>query len=116
MDRMVAFCGIVCTECPAYIATQKDDDGERRRVAKQWSKMFNADITPESINCDGCLSSGGKIFNYCAVCEIRTCGIDKDLENCAHCEEYICERLGKWFEEVPEAKRVLDGIRRDLSN
>jgi len=115
MDRMVAFCGIVCTKCPAYIATQRDDDRERRKVAEQWSKTFNADITPESINCDGCLSSDGTIFNYCAVCEIRTCGMDKDVENCAHCEEYACEKLSKWFKEVPQAKRTLDGIRKDLT-
>lgn len=24
MEKMVAFCGIVCTECPAFIATQKE--------------------------------------------------------------------------------------------
>ena len=32
MDKMIAFCGIVCTECPAFLATQKDDDKERRKI------------------------------------------------------------------------------------
>ncbi len=55
MDKMIAFCGIVCTECPAFLATQKDDHNERMKVAELWSKEFKAEIKPEDINCDGCL-------------------------------------------------------------
>lgn len=40
MEKMIAFCGLTCTECPAFIATQKDDDKERKKVAKVWSKDF----------------------------------------------------------------------------
>lgn len=115
MERMVAFCGLVCTECPGYIATQKDNDEERRKVAEEWSKMFNADIKPESINCDGCLSSSGRLIEYCRTCEIRKCGLEKNVENCAHCEEYICEKLSKWFEQVPDSKKNLDEIRQKLA-
>jgi len=32
MDRIIAFCGLTCTECPAFIATWKDDDKERGKV------------------------------------------------------------------------------------
>ncbi|KUK85723.1 MAG: Uncharacterized protein XE03_1923 [candidate division TA06 bacterium 34_109] len=31
MDKMIAFCGLICTECPAFIATQKNDDIERKK-------------------------------------------------------------------------------------
>jgi len=55
MNKMIAFCGLTCTECLAFIATRKDDDKERQKVAKVWSKEFNSDIKPEDINCDGCL-------------------------------------------------------------
>ena len=34
MDKMIAFCGLTCTECPAFIATQKNDNKEREKVAK----------------------------------------------------------------------------------
>ncbi len=114
MERMVAFCGIVCSECPGYIATQKDDDEERRKVAEEWSKMFDVDIKPETVNCDGCLASTGKLIEFCRICEIRKCGLEKKVENCAHCEEYACEELSKWFEKVPDAKKTLDEIRKNL--
>lgn len=44
MEKMIAFCGIICTECPGFIATQRDSDEERRRVAESWSKIFNTEI------------------------------------------------------------------------
>ena len=33
MKRIIAFCGLVCTECPAFIATQKDDREALEQVA-----------------------------------------------------------------------------------
>ncbi len=79
MGEMIAFCGLDCNECPALIATQKDSDDERRRVAELWSKQFNANIKPEDINCDGCFSDTGRLFSYCKVCEIRKCGQERVL-------------------------------------
>jgi len=38
MNKMIAFCGLTCTECPAFIATRKDDDGERKKVAEFFAK------------------------------------------------------------------------------
>jgi len=34
MNKMIAFCGLNCTECPAFIATRKDDDEERKKVSE----------------------------------------------------------------------------------
>ncbi len=63
MDKMTAFCGIVCSECPALLATQEGDDSKRKKVAETWSKQFNVDIKPEQINCDGCASEGKTVFS-----------------------------------------------------
>lgn len=111
---MIAFCGTVCSECPALLATKNDDDNERKNTAELWSKRYNTDIKPEDINCDGCLSVGGKNFNYCNVCEIRRCGKERHLENCAYCDEYICKKLNKFFKIAPEGKTTLDEIKKGL--
>lgn len=113
MEKMIGFCGLICSECPAYLATQKDDDDERKKAAEMWSKEFNANMKPEDINCDGC-SDGERVFNYCKKCEIRKCGLEKNLKNCAYCEDYACEKLSKFFEMAPEAKKTLEKIRRDM--
>jgi hypothetical protein len=114
MKEMIAFCGLTCHDCGALLATQDDDDAKRAEVAQQWSKLFKVDIKSESINCDGCLSEGGQIFSYCEVCEIRKCAMEKDVMNCAYCNEYACEKLEKFFHMAPDAKKQFDEIRSSM--
>ncbi len=111
---MIAFCGIDCHECGAFLATKNNDDKKRSEVAKLWSRQFNADIKPADINCNGCRSDGQNIFGYCTVCEIRKCGKEKKLDNCAYCDEYACEKLGAILNMMPDAKKRLDEIRNRL--
>lgn len=110
--RIVAYCGIPCSDCPAYIATRKNDDALRRETAKKWSEMFKADIKPQDINCDGCPTDSERIFNHCRVCEIRKCGREKKVKNCAYCPEYPCQKLSAFLAQVPEAKATLEEIRK----
>ena len=110
---MLGICGIVCTDCPAYLSTQKDDDAERKKVAEMWSKEFNAVFKVEDINCDGCTVEGRHI-GHCSECEIRKCGMEKKVKNCAYCDSYPCETLTKFFEWVPDAKARLDEINKNL--
>lgn len=114
MEKMIAFCGITCTECPAFIATQKDDDNERRKVAEMWSKQFKSEIKPEDINCDGCLTENGQLFGFCRVCKIRECAMKKDVKNCAYCDDYPCEELNKFHKFAPDAKATLEKIRATI--
>jgi len=111
MEKIIAYCGIVCSDCPTFIATQKNDDEERMKVAKLWSKQYGGEYKTEDINCDGCLTKGPRVFSYCNMCEIRKCGQEKNVENCAYCEEYACGKLSKFFDEAPDAKKILDTIR-----
>ena len=55
METMVAYCGIMCSKCPVYLATQADDDKAREDVVKLWSKQYGMNIKPEDANYDGCL-------------------------------------------------------------
>jgi len=56
MEKMIGYCGIICSDCPVLTATQKDDDAERRRVAEIFTKQYGKEYKPEDINCDGCIS------------------------------------------------------------
>jgi hypothetical protein len=113
-EKMIAKCGLVCSECPAYIATQKNDDALRAETAKKWSEMFKADIKPADINCDGCQSESARLFSYCQTCEIRKCAREKKVETCADCPEYSCEKLDAFLAQVPEARKVLEGLRKRI--
>ena len=111
MERMLAYCGLTCTDCPAYIATQNDDDQERAKVAEMWSKEFGVSLQAEDVICDGCLSENGRRFKHCDVCKIRSCAISRQIANCAYCDEYVCNELNGILQYVPAAKENLDQIR-----
>lgn len=110
---MVACCGLTCTLCGAYVATQNDDDEERKKVAEKWSGVLETEIGLEQVNCDGCLS-GGRLFFYCRSCDIRKCCTEKNIENCAYCVDYPCKKLDNVFQAVPQARMTLDQIRNQI--
>ena len=114
MSQMTAFCGLVCSDCGAYIATQNNDDEKREEMAKLWSKLYNVDLKPSDINCDGCISDSDRLIGHCKVCEIRKCGKQKNIANCAYCDSYACEKLEGFFKMVPDAKKQLDSIKSNL--
>lgn len=110
-DRIVAYCGIVCSDCAAYTATQAGDEEALKQVVKQWKAEYDVlDLTVSMVLCDGCLTGEGRRCYHCADCEIRACGIERGVVNCAHCPDYACERLTKFFGFVPDARAVLDRV------
>jgi hypothetical protein len=114
MDRIVAYCGIVCSGCPGYVATQANDRAALERLAEQARKEHNLlDVTVQDVMCDGCLDGVYKC-GYCAECAIRACGEMRAVANCAHCSEYTCEKLEGFLKLVPDARSVLDEIRRSF--
>lgn len=108
---MIGFCGLDCAKCDAYIATVRNDDILRAKVADAWAKLNNAPITPEHINCMGCCSDGVKTY-YCSdMCEIRKCALAKSASSCADCAAYSCDKLNELHKAAPEARKALDALR-----
>jgi hypothetical protein len=113
MEKVVGYCGIICSDCPVLVATQKNSDVERKRVADLFTVQYGREYKLEDINCDGCLGDSSRVFKYCNVCEIRQCGKERKVKNCGFCSEYPCEKLSKLFVEYSKARENLDGIRRE---
>ena len=111
MGKLMAYCGLVCTDCGAYIATQNNDDEKRQEVAEKWNREYNHEFKIEDINCDGC-TSGGRVIGYGNICPIRKCARGKNVKNCGWCDEYPCGGLGELFKARPDAKKALDAIKR----
>lgn len=115
MDPIVAYCGLVCSDCPAYIATQADDAAALEQVAAQWREEYSApDITVETVICDGCTVESERHCGNWYECDMRACGAERGVANCAHCSDYACDRLESFFGAVPDARTVLDNIHRSL--
>ncbi len=114
MERMIAYCGLICTDCGAYIATRAKDQAAIERVAAEWRVAHNnPNITADGVPCDGCLAEGIKCF-HCTECDIRACGKQHSVTNCAHCAEFPCERIQQFMGWVPQAAATLQAERRTL--
>ncbi len=116
MGNLIAFCGLDCASCEAYIATQAHDEAAKERIAEEWRKEYgNPGITAAYVTCDGCTNLAGHPGGHCGECDIRACGIEQGVANCAHCADYEgCAKLARFFGMVPSAKVTLDEIRREL--
>ncbi len=111
MDRMIAFCGLVCSDCPGFVATQANDLATLDQLAEHARNEYGiANASVETVKCDGCLSTSRRKCSYCAECDIRRCGVERGVENCAYCSDYVCEKLARFFTQVPAARSVLDPI------
>ena len=111
MSEMIAYCGLDCSQCPTFIATQNDDDAARERTAALYAQKFGMQLQKEEINCDGCLSQGGRKIGYCQVCEIRQCCLGRGLKHCVVCPEGPCAKLVKFHEFSPEAKAAFAALK-----
>ena len=115
MSRLIAICGLICSDCPAYLATQAGDQAAIEKVAAQWRQEYNApNITAASVYCDGCVTEGRKC-GHCAECQIRACGLAHGVANCALCADYAsCAKIAGFFQMVPAARATLDSVRAAL--
>lgn len=108
MDKMVAYCGLDCSKCEAFIATSNDDNALREKVAKSWSELNGVEITTEMINCEGCRCDGVKTPFCDKLCEIRQCALNKQYETCGNCTEVLsCSKVNMIIGNNQEAKERL---------
>jgi len=109
-NTLLAFCGVDCTNCEIFIATQENNFMLKEKIAKKISSS-SYKITTDEINCYGCSGNQNIKFKFCNSCKIRECGIENKLNNCGECVKYPCCLLTKAFEMDQTNKIRLDKIK-----
>ncbi len=116
MDPIIAYCGLSCTDCEAYQATQSGDPAALQRVVEHWKAEYGlADLSVQGVKCDGCTGAGDRRCGHWYDCDIRACGAERGVANCAACSDYACEKLERFFEFVPDNRVRLDAIRAGVA-
>ena len=115
MAEILAFCGLDCGTCEAYIATQANDREGLEKTAKKWTEEYGAkDITPEMCICDGCPSGKRLSTAHAIKCSIRLCASSRGVLTCAHCKDYKCETLNQFIQFAPMIGEKLEKIRQEI--
>ena len=104
MKNMIAYCGLDCENCDAYLATVNNDQELRKKTAKLWAELNNAPIFPEHINCEGCRVDGVKTVFCDSMCGIRQCAMKKGVNTCWDCSDLEkCSIISTILENNPSA-------------
>ncbi|RPI32758.1 MAG: DUF3795 domain-containing protein [Chloroflexota bacterium] len=111
MGTTIAVCGLDCTQCEAYLATQAGDEAAKESIAAKWRTDYHhPGIDVAYVTCDGCLEFEGRLGGHCKECEVRLCAVERNLPNCGMCDEYACEKVSALLAFIPSAKARLDAI------
>ena len=110
MKDKIAYCGLDCEKCDAYLATINDDQTLREKTAKLWAELNHAPILHEHINCQGSRVDGIKTVFCDSLCGIRQCGLKKNITTCGDCPDLEkCQLVGMVISNNPEALKNLKG-------
>jgi len=86
-------CGFRCDLCLAY-KDNIENNAQRQLLSDGWYKIYGFRIPAENIYCEGCINAEcltPKLIDK--DCPVRPCVIDKGIENCSQCDDYICDKL-----------------------
>ncbi|MDE6591616.1 MAG: DUF3795 domain-containing protein [Oscillospiraceae bacterium] len=105
--EIISCCGIMCGECPVYIATEKNDEQMKRFLALKFSES-GRELAPEDINCRGCLSADRENDKFRGGCEVRSCCRENSVRLCAECRKFPCEKADRNIPQGTEHRARLE--------
>ena len=109
MTKMMSACGVLCSDCPAYLGAGKGV-AHQKSTAAAWRRIYGLNETVENITCGGCLGPDDQLFHTSRTCKARHCCRSKGFGTCAECPVEWCPDLEKaqsLWDGVPDLAKVL---------
>ena len=111
MATMMSACGVLCSDCPAYLGDVKGV-AHQQCTAAEWKRIYELNEPAENIACGGCVGPDDRLFHSSRKCEARRCGYSKGFRTCAECAVEGCvelERAQSVWDGVPDLAKGLSG-------
>ena len=105
----ISYCGLVCNECPVFIATAVNNQAAKERLAREFSRE-RMQFTAGDMNCYGCFHEDTGNLIMCGGCVIRNCGQSRKVENCGYCADYPCGNIETHVKAGSDNRKRLDNI------
>jgi hypothetical protein len=91
---MMSACGVLCSDCPAYLGKIKGIK-HQELTAEAWHRIYGLNEAAGNISCSGCLGPAEELFYTSRSCKARHCCLSKGYSSCADCPQESCEDLEK---------------------
>ncbi|OLS12883.1 MAG: hypothetical protein RBG13Loki_3518 [Promethearchaeota archaeon CR_4] len=100
-ESLLAPCGLYCGVCGIYIATRDGNEELRQKL----SKFYGTKVVETA--CRGCMQPepADCQFPICGACVIRNCVKGKELQSCAQCKKFPCEKISNF--PLPVARQFM---------
>jgi hypothetical protein len=92
MSGISATCGLLCSACSVFIATNEDPE-RLKRISLKFG------IPEEEVRCFGCRSD--KRFGPCGGCLFSACAKEKGIAFCSDCNDFPCQALSDFQAALP---------------
>lgn len=112
---IISCCGIMCSECPVYIATQKNDDSMKKYLAAHYSSPEQT-FYPKDISCHGCHTVSADHNKFGKNCQIRKCCKVNHKRICAECKNFPCDKTEKYIPQGTEHRFRLEEMHEACKN
>ncbi len=99
-----AICGLFCSSCMIYLATQKNDTIKLQYFAEK----LNTSV--DQVRCNGCRSD--VLTTYCKNCYMKKCSSEKMISFCSECDEYPCNYIKEFQKQMPHRVELFDSLNR----
>ncbi|MHC1695645.1 MAG: DUF3795 domain-containing protein [Eubacteriales bacterium] len=93
-----AMCGCRCDLCKAYAPNVEKND-QRETLAKMWNKYYGLDPSVMD-SCGGCKDNPSD-----DNCPVRKCILEKKLNHCGDCGDFLCDVFYQRCGSFPEEKK-----------
>ncbi len=103
MEPILTRCGYRCDLCLAFKPNIAKHPTDRQKLSDGWYKYFGFRIAPADLCCDGCMSDNPKLID--TSCPVRPCALERGLDNCAQCEQYMCDKLKTRIVSLAEVRQ-----------
>ncbi|MFX1476532.1 MAG: DUF3795 domain-containing protein [Promethearchaeota archaeon] len=104
----ISFCGLNCAKCDMYLASHGDDQLHEELVS--WFQE-NIDPNIKSISCERCRGETSECWSD--DCEFRPCVIEKGLNYCFECPDFVCDKLEDFANEgLQHHKRTVENLKK----
>lgn len=109
MATLMSACGVLCSDCPAYLGDVKGT-AYQQSIAAAWKRIYGLNEPAENIACGGCPAPDHEMFHTCRSCKARLCCHSKGYSTCAECSVEKCldlEKAQSGWDGVPELSKTL---------